>query len=172
MKKIITVLALVLSMSLQSQQYIVRVNRVLPDTVCEGDTIRVNFTFTVVPGFSMPTTFKLQGIVQTFTVFQGPYTTLQALPTEVYQNKTNYIIKFICPKFNYGDPIFVEADGDNKHTQYKNCAGPITTGIEEHFQNKSESCYYDLRGNRTWLHTNEVLIEQNGPYWRKIYIQE
>lgn len=172
MKRIITILATVITLSTQAQQYIVRINRVLPDTVCEGDTIRTNFTFTTMPGFSTQTTFKLKGIVQTFTVFQGPYTTLQALPTEMYQGKLNYIIKFVCPKFNYNDPVFVEADADMKYTQYKNCAPIINTGIEERFQNKSEACYYDLRGNRVWKHSNEILIEQNGMYRRRVFIQD
>lgn len=171
MKKTITLLALsVIAIPQINAQNVVRVVRVTPVNVCNGDQVTVNFTLQPSPAIKDSAQWELDGTNETKPFHKIAYSELASLPTQMVNGINTHYFTFPIPRFYWDGPVFVQCDGDMLYTNYKTCA----TGINTYQENECnyEVKYFDLTGRPSEKRYNEVLIEQRGPYRRRVVFQE
>jgi hypothetical protein len=176
MKTIITFSLIALSLFSLAQPT-VYVWRATPDTVCAGDSIKIDYK-SIWPNQPDNTTsyfFLSPGPTMTWS---GNWSILKARPKEHYPalvtgDSTNWIKVKV--------PLTVAAGSYTVHSNtnltgmpviyVKDCA-PIITGIETYSPDTVIPVYFDLQGNRIEKQYNTLMIEQKGYLRRKIYISK
>lgn len=182
MKKLITILVVSANTLSAQSPPSVHIWRVTPDTVCAGDTIKIDFKFDPpTPVTSTQTNSAIYIVPPTQTVFIGNYNQFYSMPKETFyplgQGDSCYYMKVQVPASLPPGLRQVKGSGGNQDyaTFYiKNCSPTNTTtppvGIEELSLYPETPIYRNMMGNIIEKRYNELIIEQVGNRRRKVMI--
>lgn len=168
-----------ISLSMKAQ-YAVHVVRIVSDTACLGDSIKIDLKIIYpIPPNTASLTVGLVAQGANVLIFQNNFNNIYLFPKEYFvtagQPDSAYFIKakvplnctgFAANGYGMGN---IYANNYLMAFAYKNCA----TGIKENnFELNESILYFDLQGNKVDGRYNELLIEQKGLTRRKIIIQK
>jgi|GEM_PF-6931808 len=171
MKKLIIALCLISGISKAQNPLAFTTVRYVTDTLFTGDSLKVNFTYTI---NSSPSGDMVQLRIHNASYSQ---LCLNSTPTSLYPiykcksdtDGTIYLMVKITPAMGTGYTRIIGNMGE-KTTFIK---APIVIGINE-LSKQSEQVrkYYDLMGNEIEQRYNELIIERIGTKARKVYISQ
>lgn len=166
MKKIITILALI--MSLKGLSYPITIYYITPSHICREDTMHV---FCKWDGSFGSSHFRFEPVFgQTWSFYWAHYQ-FYSCPKTLLGTDTIYEVKIQIPIFFMwpnGGPASVNIDLVTKIPFFMGC----DVGIEEYELIETPSIYYDLYGNMVQPRNNTLLIQQTGRTRKKVVLTD